>query len=33
MQTHIDDTNAKNEKQMISAMLISLLVHFAPVLK
>ena len=33
MQTYIDDTNAQNGKQIISAMLISLLVHFAPVLK
>ena len=35
MQTYTDDTNAQNEKQIISAMLtcISLLVHFAPVLK
>ena len=33
MQTYTDDTNALNEKQIISAMLISLLVHFAPVLK
>ena len=31
MQTYTDDTNAQNEKQIISAMLISLLVHFAPV--
>ena len=33
MQTYADDTNAQNEKQIISAMLISLLVHFAPVSK
>ena len=32
-QRYTDDTNAQNEKQIISAMLISLLVHFAPVLK
>ena len=32
MQTYTDDTNAQSEKQIISAMLISLLVHFAPVL-
>ena len=33
MQTYTDDTNAQNEKQIISAMLISLLVHSASVLK
>ena len=30
MQTNTDDTNAQNEKQIVSAMLISLLVHFPP---
>ena len=32
MQTFTDDTNAQNEKQIINAMLISLMVHFALVL-
>ena len=33
MQTYTDDTNAQSEKQIISAMLIILLVHFAPIWK
>ena len=33
MQRYTDATNAQNEQQIISAMLISLLVHFAPVFK
>ena len=28
---YADDTNAQNEKQITRAMLISLLVHFAPI--